>query len=426
MEIISAKYLLTMDGDPVVDGAIAVEGGEIIDVGLEQQLLARFPNALHEDHPNHVLMPGLINAHTHLDMTFHKNFPFDPVRSLGVEVNYVDWLLSCIDYKKRTAPERLREAVEEGLSNCIESGTTCVADMGSYDGIFQSLAQTGIRAVIFPEVLSYDSYVAKDLFETALAIVEKYMDYDSERIGVGMGPYSPYTLSRNILRILSQYCKGANLPIMMHAAESFSEMEFFYNSTGDIASRLFPNIGWGDNLPPAHHKTPIEYLDGIEFLAAGPILAGCVHATEADIERLATRGAKVAWCPRSSDYLKLGRANIVAMHQKNIPIALGTDGISSVNTLSLWDEMRFAFEIAGNKGLTGRDILAMTTSNAAQILGLADEIGTLAIGKKSDYLVLDAKSLPEDGDLFSNLIQHTKNYHVQKVVVGGDVLKRVN
>src|SRR3990167_5327997 len=231
MEIISAKYLLSIDTDPLMDGAIAVENGEIIDVGKEEELLARYEDPLHEDYPNHILMPGLINAHTHLDMSLHKNFPFDPVRSVAVDVNFIDWLISCIEYKRSARADRLRQAVEEGIKACLESGTTCVGDMGSFEGIFQSLEQAGLRAVVFPEVLSYDPRVTKDLFESALAIVEKYIEYDSDLISVGVGPYSPYTLSRNILKIMSQYSRSAQIPIMIHAAESFSEMEFFYNST---------------------------------------------------------------------------------------------------------------------------------------------------------------------------------------------------
>lgn len=428
MEIISAKYLLTMDGDPIVDGAIAVENGEILDVATEEKLLERYSNALHEDHPQHVLMPGLINAHTHLDMTHHKNYPFDPVRSTAVEVSFVDWLISTIDYKKSNGPDKLRAAVEDGISACIDAGTTCVADMGSYEGIFQSLEQSGLRGVIFPELLSYSSSSAKNLFETAMAIVEKYMDLDSDLITVGMAPYSAYLLSRNILKIMSQYCRSSNLPLIIHVAESFSEMEFFYNSTGDIATRLFPNIGWGEKLPPPYHKTPIQYLDDIDFLASQPILVGCVNATQADLDRVAKSGSKVVWTPRSNYYLKFSKTPVADIHKKGIPMALGTEGISSTNTLSLWDELRFAYETISPKegGINARELLQMVTCNAARVLGLQEEIGCLKRGMKADYLVVDVSDFSNKGDLYTYLIQKTKNYHVHKVVVNGQTLKSLN
>lgn len=417
-----------MGSDPIFDGAIAIENGEIIDVGHESDLLARYKNTSHEDYSHHVLMPGLINAHTHLDMTHHKNFPFDPVRTMGAHVNFVEWLLSCIDYKKSGSPDRFRSAIDEGLNTCVEAGTTCIGDMGSFEGIFQILHEAGVRAVVFPEILSYDSMVAKDHFETALAVVEKYIDYDSDLINVGIAPYSPYTLSRNILKIMAQHCRSSHLPIMLHAAESFSETEFFYNSTGDIASLLFPNIGWGENLPPSFHTTPVAYLDQINFLDSEPILVGCVNVTKNDIDRMANKGAKAVWCPRSNYYLKLAKAPIASMREKGIVTALGTDGISSTNTLSLWDELRFAFETIRQKknGLASQDLLQMVTKDAATVLGIDDEVGTLETGKRADYIVVDIGDFPPRGDIYSHLIQHTKNYHIHKVAVNGQTIKRVN
>ncbi|MDO8518551.1 MAG: amidohydrolase family protein, partial [Deltaproteobacteria bacterium] len=424
MEIISAKYLVSMEEEPLFDGAIAVENGEIMDVGLEEELLKRYPDAPHEDFPHHALLPGLVNAHAHLDLTHHKNFPFDPVRSRAVDVSFVDWLLSTIDYRKASSQEKLKSSVEEGIEMVIESGTTCVGDMGSYEGIFQSLEQAGMRAVIFPEILSYDPFVAKNLFETALAIVEKYMDMDSDLIGVGIGPYAPYLLSRNILKIMSQYCRSSNLPIAIHAAESFSELEFFYNSTGDIATRLFPNIGWGENLPPAHRKTPLEYLDEIDFLSSKPLLIGANGATPKDLDRVAKHGAKIVWAPRSQHYLKLGKAPIKTMLQKGITVALGTEGISSTNNLSMWDELRFAQEM--EKEITPKTLLQMATRSGAAALGLEDDIGSLRRGKKADYIAVDISEFSGKGDLYAFLITQTKNYHVHKVVVNGQTVKTVN
>ncbi|MBX7147445.1 amidohydrolase family protein [bacterium] len=427
MDIISAKYLITMDAPPLMAGAIAVENGEIIDVGSEKDLLARYENALLEEHPHHVLMPGLVNAHTHLEMTLHKNYPYDPVRQMAVDVSFVDWLISCIDYKKQSGPERLRQAVQEGLDAVIESGTTCVGDMGSFEGLPVCLDEVGIRAVIFPEVLSYDSSVAQDLYETAMAMIEKYMDFDSDLIGVGAGPYSPYTLSRNILKIMAQYCRSSNLPLMMHTAESFSEVEFFYNSTGDIATRLFPNIGWGDTLPPAFHKTPVHYLEDIDFLRASPILVGCSQITPADVDRIAASGSKIAWCPRSARYLKEGVPPIAQLLAKNVVLGLGTDGISSVNTLSMWDEMRMALEILKNaQGGEAETVLKMATVGGAKVLGLSDQIGTLTPGKRADYILVDTAHHDDTSNLYAALIHHTKGFHVQKVVVDGKTIKNMN
>ncbi|MBI4411292.1 MAG: amidohydrolase family protein [Deltaproteobacteria bacterium] len=426
MQLISAKHLLTMDSPPIDNGGIVVEDGKIIAAGPTADLQNRYKIEEREDYPNHVLMPGLINAHTHLDMSFHKNYLMDPVRQLGVNIDFIEWLIQCIEYKKKASPMKLKEAVQEGLASCIETGTTCVADQGGFEGIFETVKDLGVRAVVFPELISYDGKVAQDLFESGLALVEKYADDESNLIRIGLAPYAPYTISKNILRIVAAHCRANRIPLMLQTAESFQEMEFFYNSSGDIGDKLFPYFGW-DERPPNFKKTPVEYLDEIKFLEAKPILVGCVQATKSDLDRIAKAGARVVISPRSNHYLQLGEAPFNAMKEKGICLALGTEGLHSNATLSLWDEMRFLQEKSNGSGIfSGEDLLTMVTKNAAQALGLEGEIGTLAPGKKADYIVVDASEIPSKGDFYSNLIRTTKTYHVKKVAVNGKTLKGAN
>lgn len=415
-----------MDSAPINNGAMVVDGDQIIAVGEKDELSKKYPNAEIQNFSNHVLMPGLINAHAHLEMTYHRDYPFDPVRSIATHVNFIEWLIGCIEYKKKQPPQKLTEAINAGLDSCVESGTTCVGDMGSFEGIFPLLKDKGIRSAVFPELMVYDSHVAKDLYQSALALVEKYENYDSGLITMGLAPYSPFTLSRNILKILAEYCRSSNIPLMLHAAESFSEVEFFYNSSGDIAERYFPYTGWGEDLPPNFKKTTVEYLEDIQFLKAKPILVGCVHTTPTDLDRIVASKAKVVLSPRANKYLQVGEAPLESIVEKGICVALGTDGIASNANLSLWDELRFVQEeLAKNESnqVGGEDLLKMITKNASQVLDLQDSIGTLTPNKKADYIVIDASDIPSTGDLYSNLIKTTKGYHIQKVVVNGKVLK---
>jgi len=426
MHIISCKYLFPMSGDPIVDGAVAVESDEIIDVGREEDLLKRYSGTVHEDYPYHAIMPGLINCHTHMDMSFYKDFPFDPVRNQGISVNFIDWLMGCIHYKSHVDQTQQRLAVEWGIDESLQSGTTCIADMGSYEGIFSLLEQKNMRAVLFPEVLSIRSEVAKELFESAMAIIEKYMDYESDLINVGAGPYSTYTLSRNLLRIMSQFSRSSDIPIMIHAAESFSEMEFFHNSAGDIATRLFPNIGW-DELPPEHKKTPVQHLSQIGFLDSAPLLVGCTQLTETDMEHIAYTGSKVIITPRSHMNLQQGIAPYKDLAEKRILTVLGTDGIPSVENLSLWDEMRaFVQQHNDSIHLTGHEVLSMVTTRAAAALGLGDDIGSIEKGKKADLILVDVSEIPQEGDFLMNLIQRVSNYHIKSVMIGGQNVKSMN
>lgn len=426
MKILSAKYLLTMSSDPLVDGAVAIEGDEIVDVGREEYLLKRYPNAQHEYYPECVIMPGLINCHTHLDMSLHQNFENDPVRNQNSQVNFVDWLLGCIRYKKLVTSAQQAQAVDWAVEQCIQNGTTCVADMSTYEGIVPLLEQKHLRAVLFPEVMSVGTDAAKDLFESAMAIIEKYLDCDSDLVSVGAGPYSPYMLSRNLLRIMSQYSRSSCIPLMTHVAESFSEMEFFHNSTGDIATKLFPCIGW-DELPPEHQKTPVQHLSQIGFLDAAPLLVGCTQVSPKDLDHVAQSGSKIVLTPRSHMNLQQGKAPFKDINDRRILTVLGTDGIPSVETLSLWDEMRaFVKQHADAVHLSGFDVLSMVTSHAAKALGLEEEVGIIEKGRKADIILIDTTTIPSNDDFFMSLVQGVTSYHIKTVIIGGQVVKSVN
>jgi len=426
LQLICAKYVVPVDQPVIPNGAMVVEDGKILEIGSRESLQQRYAADQTEEFPEHALMPGLINAHVHLALGGHVNSPFDPVRNVMPEVSFIDWLLSSIDYKKRVTQEILHQVVEEGIDASLESGVTCLADMGSYDGSFKILAEKGIRAVVFPEIISYDKWLTQDLFETALALVEKYQDEKNPLVDCGLAPYAPYTLSRQILKILASYCEHQHVPLMTHVSESFSEMEFFYNSTGEIAYKLFPKVGWTQGLPPPFQKTPIAYLDEIGFLRCKPLLVGGSQWTPDDVERIARTNSRVVVTPRANNYLKLGQTKLDLLIEKNIPVALGTDSLASNANYSLWDEMRFLHKNLPQEGqlqLPAEVILKMATLEAARVLGLDKKVGSLTVGKEADYIVVSLGDDLEPADLYAHLIDNTKTFHVKKVAVAGKQVK---
>lgn len=424
MQIISAKYFLPINSPMIQHGAIAIENGEIIEVGSFDDLKKNYPNATQEVYSQHVLMPGLINAHTHLDLGGHKNYPFDPVRTLVPEVHFAEWLISTIDYKKNANPKNIREAIQEGIESSIEWGATCVGEMGDCEGIFPLLEKSGIRSVVFQQMLHSAASQAQDRYESALGLVEKYQDQADPLMSMGLAPYSAYTVSRNILRLMSSYAASTHIPLMIHVAESFAEMELFYNSTGEMITQLFPYLGWKEEVPPAFRKTPIAYLDEIGFLAAKPALVGCVQTTPDDHERIKKSESKVIITPRSNNFLKLGAVALDKMHAKGICIALATDGLSSNSNLSLWDELRFLNEQLAEAGsdISSEELLKMVTVNAARAINVEDSVGSLSVGRRADYIVVKVGA--EDiADIYSHLIENTKGYHITQVAVDGKLLK---
>lgn len=426
MEIITAAYALPMtNGAPVVkDGAIAVELGKIEAFGTMDELMSRFPAAEIKEYPNEVLMPGLVDAHCHLDLIdFYEQAFIESDISLPPQ-DFIEQIISSIEYKHDADVKKVMAGVQKGINRLIETGTTCVGDMTHFEGSFHLLGESGMRAVVFPEILAGRTEAAQARFEVALALVDKYTDTRHDRIRVGLGPYAPYLLSRNLLKIISQHAKEAGIQLQIHAAESFAEMEFFFDSQGPIATEIFPTLGWQE-LPPAQHKTPVQYLSEIGFLDAPSTIIGGLHLSANDFPILRRQLTRVVYCPTTNEMMKHGSFPFGKLREFGIPIGLGTDTWGSRKGFSLWDEMRTATTSGSTPLLTAREALQMATVGGARCLGIDHRIGTFEEGKKADFIIVHAPELESDDGLYAKLVSETQPQHVKHVVVGGHILKAV-
>lgn len=422
MEIITASYALPMtNGAPVIEnGAIAVELGRIHSFGTLSDLEKSFPDAEVTDYPNHVLLPGLVDTHCHLDLiNFYEGFGAD---AEGSSQDFIDQIVASIEYKHGTDPEKVMAGIQKGINRLIETGTTCVGDMTHFEGSFHLLHEAGLRAVVFPEILAGRSEAAQSRFEVALALVDKYTDASHDRIRVGLGPYAPYLLSRNLLKIISQHARDSGIQLQIHAAESFAEMEFFFDSQGPIATELFPTLGWQD-LPPAQHKTPVQYLSEIGFLEAPAAIVGGLHLSASDFPILRRQLARVIYCPKANHLMKHGNFPFGKLREFGIPVGLGTDWWGAHRGYSLWDEMRLALKEGSTPLPTARELIQMATIGGARCLGLDHLTGTLEEGKKTDYIIIHSPQFQSEDDFYARIVAETEPHHVKRVVVSGHILK---
>ncbi len=424
MEIIAAAYALPMiNGCPVVeDGAIACELGKIMAFGTRAELVERFPEAEVKNYPNEILLPGLVNAHCHLDLIDFQEQALIEADIMLPSQDFIDQIISSIEYKHDADPKRVIAGVQRGIDRLIETGTTCIGDMTHFEGSFHLIAEAGLRAVVFPEILAGRTEAAQARFEVALALVDKYTDASHDRIRVGLGPYAPYLLSRNLLKIISQHAREAGIQLQIHAAESFAEMEFFFDSQGPIATELFPSLGWQD-LPPAQHKTPVQYLSEIGFLEAPATIIGGLHLAANDFPILRRQLTRIVYCPSSNEAMKHGTFPYGKLREFGIPLGLGTDSWGSRKGFSLWDEMRQAVMTGSTPLPTPREALQMATIGGARCLGLDHLTGTLEEGKKADYILVHAVEFSDDDECYKQLISKTEPQHVKCVVVNGHILK---
>ena len=428
MEIITASYALPMTnrGAVVPEGAIAVELGKILAFGTGPELARRFPDAEHHSHPGCVLMPGLINAHCHLDLVdFFESTVREEPGSTPAPSEFTEMLVASIDYKNEARPEQIIGGAQKGIRRLIETGVTCIGDMTHFEGTFQLISEAGLRAVIFPEILAGRGEAAQQRFETALALLDKYTDASHDRLRVGLGPYAPYLLSRNLLKIISRHARDASIPIMIHAAESFSEMEFFFDSAGLIATEVFPSLGWTD-LPPAQHKTPVAYLAEIGFFEAPTTIVGGLHLSGEDFPILARHLARVVWCPTTNQLMGHGSFPYGKLSEYGIPVGLGTDCWQTALGFNMWEEVRSATQGGATPTPSPKEVLHMTTLGSARTLGIDHLVGTLEEGKRADYIIVAAPPGSEEGEkIYNQLVTKTQPQHVRQVVVGGNILKSI-
>ncbi|HSA58493.1 MAG TPA: amidohydrolase family protein, partial [bacterium] len=334
-------------------------------------------------------------------------------------LEFFDWLTLGWNHRRSLTPAGRRQCFDDGIRQLLRSGTTCVGDAGQYVGVIPQAANSPMRMVLFPELLTGGDADILDGYEGAFSQVDEILDCKSSRLSAGLAPYAAYTLSRHLLKILSQHARELRIPCKIHVAETFSEMQFFYESSGEIAERLFPAMGWANQLPPEHRKTPIQYLDSIGFLENATLI-GCNHLADNDLETIARNRARVVHSPRSNARLKLGNPPLKKLRETGSLVALGTDGTGALYSLSLWDEMRFIRNHYPEADQPSpEDLLRMATIEGAKALGLGDRIGTLERGKEADLIAVRLPEKVTPKRLANTLIENTTDREIAAVFVEG-------
>jgi 5-methylthioadenosine/S-adenosylhomocysteine deaminase len=389
MLILTARYVLPVSRPPIRDGALLIEGPSIRAVEAARPLQKAHPGVEVRDLGEALLLPGLVNVHTHLELTGLRG----KVPRGGP---FVDWVLHLLERKRGLSWDAYAPAVEEGIVELIQAGTTCVGDVSSVGVSFAALEQSGLRGVVYREVLGLDDRRAEGIAEMPFAHIQTLRQRArGTRLEMGISPHAPYSVSPRLLMLCQGLQRKLHLKAAIHVAESEAEVEYFRSGTGAIRTRLLPATGWGDVPPPIPGGTSLAYLAACGFVTPASLLVHAVHLTESDLETVARGGSRVAHCPRSNATLGVGRAPLKAFRDRKIPVGLGTDSLASNGSLSLWDEIRFAHREHGGL-LSPADWIAMATFGGAQALHLEQEIGTLEQGKRADLTAVEIDQPVDD------------------------------
>ena len=324
-----------------------------------------------EHFPECVILPGFVNAHTHLEYDVYAGF--------GDGLGFAEWIGLHVQRKSRIALEEMESIARLGALNCLRSGITAVGDCSFSGAAATACADLGLRGTVYLEVFGETEAAIDALFEP---MRERLENLPPEVIRIGISPHAPYTCTIDLYR----GCAELGLPMATHLAESDDETEFLRTGGGGWSS-------FAELLVPPLGTTGIRALAEAGLLDSNMIAAHCVKADDEEIALLAEHDVAVAHCPRSNGILGCGVAPLGALRAAGIRVCIATDSPASTPSFDMFDELRAAIVGARARegkpdALTAADALELATLGGARALGLDDSLGSLVPGKQADLTVL--------------------------------------
>jgi cytosine/adenosine deaminase-related metal-dependent hydrolase len=423
-KLYSARWVLPISSEPIEEGAILVDEDRIVAVGEHRDLSAKFPGTQTIELGEAAILPGLINTHSHLELTVMRGF------LEGEESNFFAWLKKLTRARlERLTTDDLLISASWGACEAARAGVTCVGDASdSASQSMTALRDVGLRGIVYQESFGPDPKLANENFDLLRTKVAALRELETSLVAVGVSPHAPYTVCAPQLEMISDFALAETLPVMMHAAESQSEKLLLSESRGPFAEGYVARgIEWS-----APSISSIQYLANHGILRTKPLLAHCITVDESDIQTIKESGAGIAHCPKSNSKLGHGRAPFEKFLQAGVPVGLGSDSVASNNICDLLEEARFAVlsARASNVAVIGmpsaKEALAAATAGGAKAMGLADRIGVLEPGQQADFAAISLRSVHQRPvyDPYSALIFASSARDVVLTVVAGKEIYR--
>lgn len=411
--LLTNGIVLTMDADYSIHmpGAVAITGNEIVATGPANEIEAAYTADETVDCEGHAILPGLINAHTHVPMTL--------LRGLADDLRLDVWLMGYMMPTERefVNPEFVTLGTRLACAEMISSGVTTFADMYYFEeSVAQATAEAGMRAIAGQTVLKFptpDAASYEDGLARARDFIEQWQDHDL--IVPSVAPHAPYTSTEEMIRACTELAMEFDVPLQIHIAEMGQEQ---------------------DNSQSQHGTTVVPWLDRFGMFEAKVLAAHCVHIDERDMRLMRRHGTGVAHCPTSNLKLASGIAPVTQMLTYGLNVGLGTDGPASNNDLDMVEEARLAAILAKTasndpRSLPARQALALATRLGAQAVHMGDRIGSLEVGKRADVMVIDLatthnrpKFRRDMEAVYSQIVYAAKSADVRHVLCNGAWLLR--
>ena len=407
--VITGGTVVTMDGKGTVipNGAVAIEGATIAAVGTAAEIADRYRSSETIDARGQIILPGLINTHTHAPMVLY--------RGLADDLALMDWLTKYIfpAEKATVSPEFVRIGTRLAALEMIESGTTTFVDMYYFeDDIAEATREAGLRAILGQSVIRFpvaDAPTPADALSRAEAFMTKWKD--DPLVTPAIAPHAPYTLDGPTLQAARALANKHGVPLLIHLAETKDEVKI-------VASEQ-------------HGKSPAAYLESLGVWNGRSIGAHAVYLDDADMEFLKQRQVGLAHNPESNMKLASGVAAVPQWIARGLRAGLGTDGAASNNDLDMFEAMRAAAMLhkvsSGNpQALPAREALELATRRGAEAIGMGDRLGSLEAGKQADVIAVSVDGARQTPmfDAVSHLVYVSRGSDVTTTVVAGRVLMK--
>jgi len=403
--MLTGAWVVTMNqaGEVFAPGAVAVRGAHLVAVGPPEEISARYRPERVLDYPQGLILPGLVNAHTHAAMALF--------RGLADDLPLEEWLTSHIFPAERHLNQNfVYWGTKLAVAEMLLSGTTTFCDMYLFtDAVARAVVDTGIRAVVGEVLYDFPSPnygPPEDGLRFTEELCRAYQGHPRVRLAVQ--PHAVYTCSPDLLTKSMDLADRYGTRWIIHLAETHKEV-------ADCLER--------------YDATPVAHLHRLGVLKGNSVADHAVVLSDADLDLLAAAGAGVAHCPESNMKLASGIAPVTDLLARGVPVGLGTDGCASNNNLDLLTELDTAAKLAKVRhldptALPAREALALATRLGARVLGLENEVGMIAPGMKADLVVidLDQPHLTPIYDPYSHLVYAATGADVQTVVVDGRIL----
>jgi cytosine/adenosine deaminase-related metal-dependent hydrolase len=364
-----AALVIPVTAAPIPDGAVLVEGDKIVWVGPRAQQPAA-PNARIVELGDSVLAPGLVNAHTHLDLTV--------MRGLLDGLSFFEWIRAVVAARGVLSADEWLDSARLGVIEALEAGITCVGDTAPTSASFDAMLELGLRGIAYQEVFGPDPAQSKGALADLSGRVATLRSRESSRVHIGVSPHAPYSVSDELYVNAVAWARQQNLPLATHVAESADESDLIARGAGPFADML---RGRGIKVEP-RGRSPIGLLDRLGVLGQDALLIHCVRCDDDDIVAIRAKLAPVVTCPFSNRYFGHGDAPWERLLKGLGAIAVGTDSMASNTGLDLLAEVRLALGHPADS--TGVSVWMFGTLGGANALRLSDEVGSLTPGKQAD------------------------------------------